>query len=154
MKNSSFENNEKYIECLIADFNSIKNEIAGRSNLQRISIVGYITIIVFIGREILINSSSILIIFGMWFLSGIVFFYYIREHYEICRLGSIIKERIVPILSSILEVERENIFQSETNNYFENISKKKAVFLFKLFNLLIYFILPLLLTIFYLILTL
>jgi hypothetical protein len=140
---------EKQLDYLLADFNAIKAEIMRRSNLQRVVLAAYVTVVAFAVRYFTENKMSVMFLVGLWLSSALAFQFYIREGLEINRLGSIIKDRIAPIAGTILEVNSDALFPSETNARFPSIDKITSNY-DNQFNWILFFIIPFAVTLLYL----
>ena len=81
---------EEYINCLLSDFTSIKGEIARRSTLQRFVLVGFATVLILIFQQSTSYTLTSDWIMGLWVSSALFLQFYMREHIEIRRLGTII----------------------------------------------------------------
>lgn len=84
---------KKYIDCLLADFASIKAEIQRRATLQRFVLVGFSAILAFTFKEAASDTLSAYWITGLWISGFLALLFYFREHLEICRLGRIIEKQ-------------------------------------------------------------
>jgi len=134
------KDNDKYIDCLIADFNSIKAEISRRSNLQRIAIVGFLGIVLSIISSSFFKTHSNLCLIFIWQIDLLVLLFIIREKYEISRLGKIIKEKIAKTASKTLQLKEDEIFHSQTS---QNGETENTRHYFQIaFNWLLFFIIP------------
>jgi len=140
---------KKYLEYLLADFGAIKSEIARRSNLQRIIIAAYISVMAIVGKEAASYTLTAPLLVGLWISGTLAFQFYTREGLEIGRLGLIIRKRIAPLVSEILKVETQDLLHSETNAAFPDIDKITTRY-DRQFKWILFFILPLVFTVFYL----
>ncbi len=105
---------EAYTKFLLADFSSLKVEIARRSTLQRFVLVGFGAVLAVAFRQSVWGEVSLHWIAGLWISSALFLQFYMREHLEIQRLGTIIREEIATAAGDAAEVEQKNIFHSET----------------------------------------
>lgn len=105
---------EEYINCLLADFTSIKGEIARRSTLQRFVLVGFATVLILIFQQSTSYTLTSDWIMGLWVSSALFLQFYMREHIEIRRLGTIIKREIARDAGLILARSPMSLFHSET----------------------------------------
>lgn len=105
---------EEYINCLLADFTSIKGEIARRSTLQRFVLVGFATVLILIFQQSTSYPLTSDWIMGLWVSSALFLQFYMREHIEIRRLGTIIKREIARDAGPILSRSPKSLFHSET----------------------------------------
>jgi len=146
---SELENKkQKHLDFLLADYNAMKSEIARRSNLQRVVLAAYIAAIVLVFKGATESNLTSLHIMIIWITSTLTLNYYFREGMEICRLGEIIKTRISPVVSKIIDVDPNEIFPSQTCSQIskiDNITKKYD----QQFNWTLFFIVPLGITLFY-----
>ena len=104
---------KKYIDCLLADFASIKEEIRRRATLQRFVLLGFAAVLAFTFREAASNKLSAYWITGLWVSSFLALLFYFREHLEIGRLGSVIRCHIALRAARELHVERTDVFHSK-----------------------------------------
>ena len=82
---------KKYIDCLLADFASIKEEIRRRATLQRFVLLGFAAVLAFTFKEAASNTLSAYWITGLWASSFLALLFYFREGLEIGRLGRVIR---------------------------------------------------------------
>lgn len=143
------DHQQQYVEYLRADIGSIKEEIARRSNLQRVVLATYIAVIAVVGKGAASHELVAPLLVGLWVSGALALQFYTREGLEICRLGSIIRERIAPIASNILRVQARDLFPSETNNEFPEIDGITSRYDHQ-FKWMLFFVLPLAITVFYL----
>ncbi|MBM4302024.1 MAG: hypothetical protein FJ121_10990 [Deltaproteobacteria bacterium] len=113
----------KYLDFLLADFNALKSEIARRSNLQRVVLALYGGAFASIFYKIRNEESSSISIDILWIVAFLTLLFYFREHLEIKRLSTLIKDRIALPASELLNVEQHSILTSETNPSVEGIDK-------------------------------
>jgi len=139
----------KQLDFLLADYNAIKAEISRRSNLQRIALAAYISLIAFVFKEAPSQLLSSLHIAAMWFGAAITMNYFVRQGKEINRLGEIISEQIAPVVSSITDTKPKDSLPSETNPKNETYDKITSTYNYQ-FKWLLFFIVPLLITLIYL----
>ena len=132
---------KKYIDCLLADFASIKEEIRRRSTLQRFVLVGFITILALTFRETASNNLSAYWITGLWISSFLALLFYFREGLEIGRLGAVIRNHIAQPAAREFRVGEKDVFPSETNQGMESIDPITALY-DVLFNWIVFLILP------------
>lgn len=137
----------KYLDFLIADFNAIKLEIARRSNLQRVLLAAYIAMLAIIFNEFTKANFSLVWICGLWVGVTLAQIFYQRERLEIERLGRIVKKRIAKEASEILERDQRTLLHSQTNSQFNEINRQTHP-IDRLFHWAIFFIIPILLTIY------
>ena len=135
---------KKYLDCLLADFTSIKEEIRRRSTLQRFVLVGFITILALTFREAASNSLSAYWVTGLWVSSFLALLFYFREGLEIGRLGSVIRCHIALKAARELRVERTDVFHSEHPESYVlvNNSLPDTAPYDRLFNWTVFLILP------------
>ena len=104
---------KKYIDCLLADFSSLKEEIRRRATLQRFVLVGFLTVLAFTFKEMYALTAAWTT--GLWVGSSLALLFYSRESLEIRRLGCVIRCRLAVPAARSLGVGRKDIFHSETN---------------------------------------
>ena len=143
------DHQKQYLEYLRADIESIKAEIARRSNLQRIVFATYIAVIAVVGQGVASRELAAPLLVGLWVSGALAIQFYAREGIEIDRLGSIIQERIVPIVSNILRVQPRDLFPSETNNKFPEKDRITSRY-DRQFKWVLFLVLPIVITVFYL----
>lgn len=140
---------QQYLEYLRADIESIKAEIARRSNLQRVVLATYIAVIAVVGKGVASHELAAPLLVGLWVNGALAVQFYTREGLEIDRLGSIIQERIAPIASNILRVQPRDLFPSETNNEFPEKDRITSCY-DRQFKWMLFLVLPVVITVFYL----
>jgi len=143
------DHQQKYLEYLLADIGAAKVEIARRSNLQRVVLATYIAVIAVVGKEAASHALTAPLLVGLWVSGALALQFYTREGLEIYRLGSIVRERIVPIGSNILRVRAQDVFPSETNNAFPEKDKITRRYDHQ-FKWILFLVLPLAISVFYL----
>ena len=104
---------KKYLDYLLADFASIKEEIRRRSTLQRFVLAGFLTVLAFTFKEMYALTAAWTT--GLWVSSFLALLFYSRESLEIRRLGYIIRCRLAIPAAQILGVGWKDLFHSETN---------------------------------------
>ncbi len=137
------EKNDKdslFIQCILADFNSVKSEIARRSGLQRVALVLLLTAYGFLFKfnlDSYDNEPLLGLVFALlaWLASYLTYIFYEREHIEIMRLGGIIRDTMAPKVKELLGKE---VFFSET---FPDHSDKAAL-LQRDFDSVVYWVIP------------
>lgn len=102
-----------YLDCLLADFSSIKEEIRRRATLQRFVLVGFLTVLAFTFKEMYTLTAAWTT--GLWVGSFLALLFYSRESLEIRRLGSVIRCRLAVPAARSLGIGWKDIFHSETN---------------------------------------
>ncbi len=105
---------KRQLDCLLADFGSVKAEIARRSNLQRVVLAAYVTFLVLVARHMLAGLQWSIPVAGLWVGGSVALLFHEREHLEICRLGGLIRTHVAATASQILGVEATALFPSET----------------------------------------
>ena len=130
-----------YLDCLLADFSSLKEEIRRRSTLQRFVLVGFLIVLALTFKEATSGALTSSWIAGLWLSSFLALLFYFREDLEIGRLGIIIKECIAVSAARELRVGWTEIFHSETNQAVERIGPITA-FYYTLFNWIVFLGLP------------
>ena len=137
---------EKYIDCLLADFSSLKEGIRRRATLQRFVLAAFIAVLAFTFQAATSPSGlSAYWIMGLWISSALALMFYYREDLEIGQLAHIIKSRIAQEASQILNVGREAIFHSEVNPGEVGTGTERGLYDF-LFNWILFFGVPALVT--------
>lgn len=143
------ERTAKYLDCLIKDFETIKSAINRGATLQRLALVTYLGVLAFIFQKTdhnnPLSSADVTVV---WFVSVLALQFYCREGEEIRRLGGIIRTRIAPIASSLLEVSSASIFNSETNASNEETDRFTRPY-YNQFNWLVFGIVPCVVTLVY-----
>ena len=56
---------KKYIDCLLADFSSLKEEIRRRATLQRFVLIGFLTVLALTFKEMASNELTSYWIMGL-----------------------------------------------------------------------------------------
>ncbi|MEW8286878.1 MAG: hypothetical protein AB2563_10705 [Candidatus Thiodiazotropha endolucinida] len=138
----------QHLEYLRTDTVSIKSEIARRSNLQRVVLVMYITVIAVVAKGVSSPELTTPLLVGLWVGGTLFLQFYERESLEISRLGSIIRERISPIATNILQIDQQDLFPSETNQVFPKFDMITARYDCQI-KWLLFLVLPLFITVFY-----
>ena len=137
---------KKYIDCLLADFSSLKEEIRRRATLQRFVLAAFIAVLAFTFQAATSPSGlSAYWIMGLWISSALALMFYYREGLEIEQLAHIIKSRIAQEASQILNVGWEAIFHSEVNPGEIGTGTERGLYDF-LFNWILFFGVPALVT--------
>ena len=140
------EERKKYIDCLLADFSSIKEEIRRRATLQRFVLAGFIAVLAFTFKAATSPGGlSAYWIMGLWISSALALMFYYREGLEIGQLSHIIKSHVAQEASQILNVDREAIFHSEVNPGEVGTGTERGLYDF-LFNWILFFGVPALVT--------
>lgn len=132
---------KKYIDCLLADFASIKEEIRRRSTLQRFALLGFAAVLALTFREAASDDLSAYWVTGLWVSSFLALLFYFREGLEIGRLGTVIRAHIALPAAREFRVGWKNVFPSETNQGIESIDPITALYNV-LFNWIVFLILP------------
>ena len=137
---------KKYIDCLLADFSSLKEEIRRRATLQRFVLVGFLTVLAFTFKEM--DALTAAWTTGLWLSSFLALLFYFREHLEIGRLGRVIRCHIALKAAQGLRVERTDVFHSEhpESYVFANNPLPDTAPYDKLFNWTVFLGLPALVT--------
>ena len=140
------EERKRYIDCLLADFSSIKEEIRRRATLQRFVLAAFIAILAFTFKAATSPGGlSAYWIMGLWISSALALMFYYREGLEIGQLSHIIKSHVAQEASQILNVDRETIFHSEVNPGEVGTSSERQLYDL-LFNWILFFGAPALVT--------
>ena len=132
---------KKYIDCLLADFASIKEEIRRRATLQRFVLLGFAAVLAFTFKEAASNNLSAYWITGLWVSSSLALLFYFREGLEIGRLGRVIECRIALPVAREFRIGGRDVFPSETNQGIPCIDPITALY-DVLFNWIVFLILP------------
>ena len=120
---------KKYLDCLLADFSSIKGEIRRRATLQRFVLAAFIAVLAFTFKAATSPGGlSAYWIMGLWVSSALALMFYYREGLEIKRLGFVIQCRIAILAAQELRVEWGDIFHSETNQAAPHIDPITALY--------------------------
>ncbi len=105
---------EEYTKFLLADFSSLKVEIARRSTLQRFVLVGFGAVLAVTFQQGAPDGISLRWVVGLWISSTLFLQFYVREHLEIQRLGTVIREEIATVAGLVVGVSQKDVFHSET----------------------------------------
>jgi hypothetical protein len=105
---------EKLIhEYLLADFRAIKDEIARRSNLQRIALAALGVFYTWLLNAFAAKSAASLHIAALWVVTVLFCIFHYRESLEIKRLGGIIRNKIAEPASKLLNFKSQKLLPSE-----------------------------------------
>ena len=138
------EKEKKLLEFLLADFNAMKSEIARRSNLQKAAVAALLALYAWVFNA-LNDGNSVELIVISWGAAILVGTHVYRERMEIRRLGGIIKNNVARKAGKIIGTDGNSITPSEAPASDPNdASLRKSISL--LFAVVVYFIVPLLLT--------
>jgi len=134
------EKEKKLSEFLLADFNSIKSEIARRSNLQKAVIVAMLAFYAWMFQKSTTSEITLIFVVIVWVFSFLGYTFYERERSEIKRLGWIIKDKIALPMGNILGYNAEEVIPSEAHakEPDEPNWRKLVTFTFKIFLYLIF----------------
>ncbi|MCF8302472.1 MAG: hypothetical protein K9I94_04280 [Bacteroidales bacterium] len=143
---------EKYIDCLIADSQQIKQEIHRRSNLQKAVLTGYIGLLSFTFAKVLDDNLKFELVIVLLICLFLIQLYYYREWIEIARLGKIISTKIAREINDACDLkDTKKVYHSQTDNQFDEIFNFKYTSrLSKVFNWIFLGLLPLIISIFFL----
>jgi surface polysaccharide O-acyltransferase-like enzyme len=140
----------KQFDFLLADFNSLKAEIARRSTLQRIVLFGYVGVWSMIAREAPNAEASALLVplhwlVTIWVTGILALLFYVHEAEAITYLGHRIVT-IAQIAGKILEVAPQDLIPSEVKcspplEYSKRRHRYNRVFMWAVF-----FVVPTLIT--------
>lgn len=100
-------------EYLLADFGSIKAEIARRSNSQKAALAAAVAFYAWLLNAVVLTKLGVWHIAAMWIVVVLAAVYYKREGLEISRLGTIAKRDIAEVAARQLKVPPESIIPSE-----------------------------------------
>jgi hypothetical protein len=132
---------KKYLDYLLADFSSIKEEIRRRATLQRFVLLGFAAVLAFTFREAASNKLVAYWITGLWVSSFLALLFYFREGLEIRRLSYVIQYRIALPAAREFRVGWKNVFHSETNQGVASIDPITALY-DVVFNWIVFLLLP------------
>jgi len=136
------EAQREQLKFLLADFGAIKAEIARRSTLQRVVLVGYLAVVALVFQQTVFASLSRLWVFAIWAIAALAYQFYVREGLEVSRLGTIIEERIAKTASDITGVPPAKLLPSETDSELPNTLKLRRAYDWQ-FNWAVFFLVPL-----------
>lgn len=139
----------KLLEFLLADFDALKSEIARRSNLQKAVVAAVLAFYAWSFQRMLSNHIELTVVLIAWVVSFLAFTFYTREGSEIERLGWTIKSKIAVPASKILGVTPEEVIPSEAHSTEPCAGTWKRVATI-FFDIVLYLLAPLYLTIAYL----
>ncbi len=130
------------LDFLLADYRSIKSEIARRSNLQRVALAGHVTLVALGVRHLLLEKQLLIVAAAIWAVSALTLLFYVREHLEISRLGHLVRDCIVPSARKILggNIDCRNLLPSEAD--LDSPEKGSARCLEKVFIIGLFLFLP------------
>jgi len=140
---------QKQLDYLLADYGAVKSEIARRSNLQRVVLAAYISVVALILKEATEATLTSLFIMGLWLSAALSLNYYIREGLEICRLGEIAKNRISTVASKIIDVDPKVLLPSQASSQLAEIDNITKIY-DRQFNWVLFLVVPAGVTLFYL----
>ncbi len=143
------DNKEKLVGFLLADYQSIKSEIARRSNLQKTTHVALVAFYLWMLNNYFSENNKLYLIVVMWAVVLLAYFFYQKEHLEIQRLGSIIRNKIAETASGILSVDPKIILPSETDSANEKYDYKTRAYNTALM-VSIFLLIPISVTLYYL----
>jgi len=103
----------KLSEFPLADFSSIKSEIARRSNFQKAVTASMFAYYAWMFQFSLSNEITLSLVIVTWVISFLGFSFYNREKSEINRLGTMINEKIAKPMGEILSVPPNQVIPSE-----------------------------------------
>ena len=109
----SDDREKAHLVCLLADFTSLKAEIARRSNLQRVALAAYIAVYAWLFPQLTSNRVTSISITGLWIAGTMALLFYAREGLEIRRLGGLIRERVAPQAARIVSASPQALIPSE-----------------------------------------
>ncbi len=143
------DNKEKLMGFLLADYQSIKNEIARRSNLQKAIHAALVAFYLWMLNNYFSENNKLNLIVVMWAVVILAYLFYQKEHFEIQRLGSIIRNKIAETASGILGVDPKSILPSETDSANEIYDHKTRAYNTALM-VSIFILIPISVTLYYL----
>ena len=73
------EGQREQLKFLLADFGAIKAEIARRSTLQRVVLVGYLAVVALVFQQTVSASLSRLWVFAIWAIAALAYQFYVRS---------------------------------------------------------------------------
>ncbi|MEW8469473.1 MAG: hypothetical protein AB2637_13150 [Candidatus Thiodiazotropha sp.] len=106
---------QRLLDFLLADFNSAKNEISRRSNLQKAVIASMLVFYAWLFQLSFSNGLELPMVVLVWIVSFLGYTFYIRESSEIKRLGWTIKEKIAKPTGAILGHMPEEVIPTEAH---------------------------------------
>ena len=144
---SDISNQSRYLDCLLADYNALKAEIARRANLQRVVLGAYIVVGAVILRDISSGSASPILVAYLWIASPLTLLFYAMENREIVHLGKLFREVLGPSAAEVTGQSPEKIFPSEIND--GGADKEERIRYNRILAWVIFFVIPGLATLFY-----
>jgi hypothetical protein len=137
------EKQQKLLDFLLADFNAIKSEIARRSALQKAAVAALLALYAWVFNKTSVTFEVVILSWGTAILAAL---YVYRESREINRLGWLIKDKIAGQACEITGGDKETLIPSEahaSNQDSDGMNK----FISTIFVAVIFFVVPLYLTI-------
>jgi hypothetical protein len=142
------EKDKKFLEFLLADFSSMKSEIARRSNLQKAVVAAALAFYAWSFQRALSGNVELLVVILAWVVSFLTYTFYAREGGEIRRLGWTIKSKIAVPVGKRLDVRPEEVIPSEAHSSEPNKYGGRKI-ITNIFNVSLYVLAPLILTFVY-----
>ena len=143
------DDKEKLMNFLLADYQSIKSEIARRSNLQKAIHAALVAFYLWMLNNYFSENNKLHLVVIMWAVVLLTYLYYQKEHLEIQRLGSIIRSKIAETASGILSVEPKILLPTETDSANEKYGCKTRAYNTALM-VSIFLLIPISVTLYYL----
>ncbi len=136
----------RQLDFLLADFGALKAEIARRSGLQRVAVALYLGLVAAVAASLPEGKNLSLSAAGLWIGGLVALLFWCREHREITRLGRLIRDRIGEKAGAILNVPKEDIVPSEAAASIDERMDSTTRRYHLWFMWLVFFVIPLLLT--------
>lgn len=114
-------------EYLLADFESIKAEIARRSSAQKTALAAVVGFYAWLLNQLVLTNLNPWHITAVWTVVILAYVFYKREGLEISRLGAIVRNNIAEVVSRNLNIPAENIIPSEVSAADERRDKPTRV---------------------------
>ena len=137
--------NEIQIKFLLADFNAVKMEIARRSDQQKTALLLYITGVSYLFIRIASDQINYFYVLATWIMSLLVMTFIYRESLEIGRLAETVRGRICKEVEKISDIGGKYLVPSEYSIK-SDVSLKTKI-LNELFEFIIFFAIPLIISI-------
>jgi len=101
------------LSFLLADFEKSKDEIARRSGLQERALAMYFAVVAYAVLQV--GPGDVVAATATWVAAWLALAYYVREHLEIARLGSLVRDRIAEPVAQILGAQAADVVPSEAS---------------------------------------
>lgn len=137
-------------DYLLADFQATKAEIARRSNAQKTALAAMVAFYAWLLNQLVTSVLGAWHIGAIWIVTILGYVFYKREAIEIGKLGALIRTKIAEVAAKNLKVAAENLIPSEVGaENKETDCKTKA--LDWVFSLSLFGLIPVILTVLYLV---